>query len=321
MTTAGTSLLLRSATKYLGVSKYHAMAEVGPSHAESSSQRSAASFASFSQPLSQHSSQDERPPSSARAGAASARACKAGPSDAASLAAGGGGGGGGGPGTLHAVLRRVADQDGELRRLGDKVALLDATVRQLADARQRDADALGELRRAQAQAQQALPALVETLLARQTAALQAAHHAQEARLGELAHVQHRILLRIEAAADAAAVPSPTTPAPAAPTPAQAPAPTTPYTVATGGVAEKRKRSAVQAAAAALDLFDDSDGGGDDDRGGGEDDHGGGGEHGAIDSPAAPPLAVACARRTTAALYSSGSFLAGALRRRKQNLYL
>ena len=41
MTTAGTSLLLRSATKYLGVSKYHAMAEVGPSHAESSSQRSA----------------------------------------------------------------------------------------------------------------------------------------------------------------------------------------------------------------------------------------------------------------------------------------
>ena len=46
MTTAGTSLLLRSATKYLGVSKYHAMAEVGPSHAESSSQRSAASFAS-----------------------------------------------------------------------------------------------------------------------------------------------------------------------------------------------------------------------------------------------------------------------------------
>ena len=49
---AGTSLLLRSATKYLGVSKYHAMAEVGPSHAESSSQRSAASFASFSQPLS-----------------------------------------------------------------------------------------------------------------------------------------------------------------------------------------------------------------------------------------------------------------------------
>ena len=89
MTSAGTSLLLRSATKYLGVSKYHAMAEVGPSHAESSSQRSAASFASFSQPLSQHSSQDERPPSSARAGAASARACKAGPSDAASLAAGG----------------------------------------------------------------------------------------------------------------------------------------------------------------------------------------------------------------------------------------
>ena len=51
MTTAGTSLLLRSATKYLGVSKYHAMAEVGPSHAESSPQRSAASFASFSQPL------------------------------------------------------------------------------------------------------------------------------------------------------------------------------------------------------------------------------------------------------------------------------
>ena len=48
MTSAGTSLLLRSATKYLGVSKYHAMAEVGPSHAESSSQRSAASFASFS---------------------------------------------------------------------------------------------------------------------------------------------------------------------------------------------------------------------------------------------------------------------------------
>ena len=44
--TGSTSLLLRSATKYLGVSKYHAMAEVGPSHAESSSQRSAASFAS-----------------------------------------------------------------------------------------------------------------------------------------------------------------------------------------------------------------------------------------------------------------------------------
>ena len=39
--TGSTSLLLRSATKYLGVSKYHAMAEVGPSHAESSSQRSA----------------------------------------------------------------------------------------------------------------------------------------------------------------------------------------------------------------------------------------------------------------------------------------
>ena len=158
MTTAGTSLLLRSATKYLGVSKYHAMAEVGPSHAESSSQRSAASFASFSQPLSQHSSQDERPPSSARAGAASARACKAAERRGAARRrrrrrrrrwarhASRGAAARGRPG------RRA-------RRLGDKVALLDATSASsptrgsVADAGDSDA---------QAQAQQALPALVET---------------------------------------------------------------------------------------------------------------------------------------------------------------